>query len=154
MKLRSTAPGPAGRARIMAVLLAAACLVSSGSPAQAGVVGSGHPAGAGAAARIVGTWRAAGAHELFIFKPNGELWTCDESRPRAQGQRGQWRLLASGRFEVKFTHTTVTNCALTVFAQHAVKVPITGGATVDASGLAVYTSGEGPPDRYLRLPGR
>lgn len=143
---------------MLARVLAMACAtgVSPLVAVAAGAATAPSPAQADAAASasITGTWASTTGPERLVFLPGGYFRTCYANGQRTNAAMGQWKRTAPGRYTVEFTHTASADCnaPLKPIRQHAAS--ILGQVLIDRGVLALYVSGEFPPDLYRPvLPG-
>ncbi len=145
-RLAARAAGPAWRrAATMGSKLPPALLVGLLVllPAS-GPVAAAEPAGL----NITGTWASTTGAERLVFLPGGYFRTCFAGGKPGNAAMGQWKRLAPGRYAVEFTHTAAPDCqgALRPIRKHAAS--IVGQALISKGELALYVSGEFPPDLY------
>lgn len=132
--------GRHGRRGWLAVLLAGLALVGQ-LAAAAGPVD-------GVSTSITGTWASTTGQERLVFMPGGYFRTCFAGGKQGNAAMGQWRRLAPGRYAVEFTHTATPDCKgpLHPIRQHPAS--ILGQVLISKGELALYVSGEFPPDLY------
>lgn len=87
----------------------------------------------------------------MVFKSNGYLRTCFGGGGKGNAAMGTWSEKKPGRFVVEFTHAISPSCAALPVMQHKYAVKIVGYATVSKAELALFVSGEFPPDRYVKV---
>lgn len=128
--------------------LLAAVLVAVGATAWAADTAS-----AGDVTGITGTWASTTSTERLIFLPGGYFRTCFAGGKPGNAAMGQWKRLSAGRFAVEFTHTATPDCngPLQPIRKHAAS--ILGQVLIDHGELALFVSGEFPPDLYRPVPG-
>lgn len=102
---------------------------------------------------VVGEWRGIAGPEHLIFRSNGLVRTCFGPNTKGNAAMGGWTELSPGRYRITFTHAISPNCDTTPQVIRKYQVEILGLATVSpkATELALFVSGEGPPDRYARV---
>lgn len=107
--------------------------------------------------RIVGEWRGVAGPERLIFRADGLVRTCfGSSKAKGNAAIGSWKELQPGRFRVVFTHAGPADCDAAPNPTRKYQVEILGfatataGAPTKAAEVALFVSGEGPPDRYAR----
>ncbi len=102
---------------------------------------------------VVGEWRGMAGPEHLIFRSNGLVRTCFGPNTKGNAAMGGWTELAPGRYRITFTHAISPNCDTPPQVIRKYQVEILGLATVTAKAteLALFVSGEGPPDRYARV---
>ena len=111
------------------------------------------PSLAGPQASVVGEWRGIAGPERLIFRADGMVRTCFGANSKGNAAMGAWAELAPGRYRITFTHAISPGCAAKPQVIRKYQVEILGLATATAKSneLALYVSGEGPPDRYARV---
>ena len=109
------------------------------------------PADPVAPVNITGTWASTSGPERLVFLPGGYFRTCFANGQRGNAAMGVWKRTAPGRYTVEFTHTAAADCnaPLKPLRQHAAS--ILGQVLIDRGVLALYVSGEFPPDLYRPL---
>lgn len=97
---------------------------------------------------ITGTWASTTGPERLVFMPGGYFRTCFAGGKQGNAAMGQWKRLAPGRYAVEFTHTATPDCKgpLHPIRQHPAS--IRGQVLIGKGELALYVSGEFPPDIY------
>ena len=112
--------------------------------------GAALPAAAAEPARpgITGTWASTSGDERLVFMPGGYVRTCFAGGKPGNAAMGQWKRVGPGRYTVEFTHTATPDCKalLRPIRKHAAS--IVGQVLVERGELALYVSGEFPPDIY------
>lgn len=120
-----------------AILLAGCCLAATAQPPP-------DP--------IVGRWSSVSGAEQIEVKANGYVRTCFVGNKPGSASMGAWTRNALGAYRVEFTHAISRNCADVPRMLRRYELSIVGSATVSRSELALYVSGEFPPDRFVRAP--
>lgn len=120
-----------------AMLLVGACLVAAAQPQP-------DP--------IVGRWVSVSGAEQLEIKSNGYVRTCFVGNKPGSASMGAWTRKAEGGYRVEFTHAISRNCADDPHMLRRYQLSIVGNATASRSELALYVSGEFPPDRFVRAP--
>ena len=102
---------------------------------------------------VVGEWRSLAGPEHLIFRSNGLVRTCFDANTKGNAAMGGWTELSPGRYRITFTHAISPSCDGPPQMIRKYQVEILGLATVTAKAteLALFVSGEGPPDRYARV---
>lgn len=97
---------------------------------------------------ITGTWASTSGAERLVFMPGGYFRTCFAGGKPGNAAMGQWKRVGPGRYTVEFTHTATPDCKglLRPIRKHAAS--IVGQVLVERGELALYVSGEFPPDIY------
>lgn len=124
-----------------------------------GAVAQSRPAGPAKAAAgdpaITGQWASTSASERIEFMPDGRFRTCMAGGRRGNAALGVWRRQAPGRYVVEFTHTAAPDCSRPAQPLRQHRASIVGQALISRGELALYVSGEFPPDIYRpAAPGR
>ena len=113
------------------------------------------PSLAGPQASVVGEWRGIAGPERLIFRADGMVRTCFGANSKGNAAMGAWAELSPGRYRITFTHAISPSCDATPRVIRKYQVEILGLATATVTAktneLALYVSGEGPPDRYARV---
>ena len=118
--------------------------VSAALAGGAGLARAGGP-------QVTGTWASKSTSEHMVFKSNGYLRTCFGGAAKGNAAMGSWSEKEPGKIVVEFTHAISPSCATAPVMQHKYAVKIVGYATVSKAELALFVSGEFPPDRYLKV---
>lgn len=107
-------------------------------------------AGAAAPVRggIVGSWASTRGSERLVFMASGHFRSCFVGSPSGNAAMGQWTRLAPGRYTVEFTHTANADCKAPLQPIHKHPASIVGQVMINQGELALYVSGEFPPDLY------
>ncbi len=100
--------------------------------------------------KVVGAWQSLSGGEQLIFKPNGYLRTCFTTKKRGSAAMGSWRETAPGKYRIEFTHAISSPCNTEPNVLYTYQVKIVGSALATPTEVALFVSGEGPPDRYAR----
>ena len=101
---------------------------------------------------IVGRWVSVSSAEQIEVKANGYVRTCFVGNQPGSASMGAWTRSAQGGYRVEFTHAISRNCADDPRLLRRYELSIVGNATASRSELALYVSGEFPPDRFVRAP--
>lgn len=129
-----------------------ACVLD-GADAQARPAGPAKPAAGDVV--ITGYWASTSGPERIEFMPDGRFRTCVAGGRRGNAALGLWRRQAPGRYVVEFTHTAAPDCNRPARPLRQHRASIVGQAQLDKGELALYVSGEFPPDIYRpATPGR
>ena len=134
---RSAASRPPWLGVCAAILLAGGCLGAGAQPQP-------DP--------IVGRWVSVSGAEQIEVKANGYVRTCFVGNKPGSASMGAWTRSAQGGYRVEFTHAISRNCAADPRLLRRYELSIVGNATVSRHELALYVSGEFPPDRFVRAP--
>ena len=134
---RSAASRPPWLGVCAAILLAGGCLGARAQPQP-------DP--------IVGRWVSVSGAEQIEVKANGYVRTCFVGNQPGSASMGAWTRSAQGGYRVEFTHAISRNCADDPRLLRRYELSIVGNATASGSELALYVSGEFPPDRFVRAP--
>ena len=122
------------RAGLLACLAAGAALpTTAAEPARPG---------------ITGTWASTSGAERLVFMPGGYFRTCYAGGQPGNAAMGQWKRVGPGRYTVEFTHTATPDCKGLLRPIHKHAASIVGQVLVERGELALYVSGEFPPDIY------
>jgi hypothetical protein len=97
---------------------------------------------------ITGRWASIRGAERIEFTPDGRFRTCMADGRRGNAALGLWRRQAPGRYLVEFTHTAAPDCGRPAQALRQHPASIVGQALLSPGELALYVSGEFPPDLY------
>lgn len=106
---------------------------------------------------IAGTWAGVRGAERLVFQAGGLVRSCFAAGHRGNASIGRWWRLAAGRYEIEFTHTASADCSQPARPLRRHPASIVGQVRVDGGELALFVSGEFPPDLYRPLaapPGR
>ncbi|MDH4391091.1 MAG: hypothetical protein QE285_06670 [Aquabacterium sp.] len=97
---------------------------------------------------ITGTWASTATAERIVFMPGGYFRTCFAGGKSGNAAMGQWKRIGPNRYTVEFTHTATPDCKamLRPIRQHPAS--IIGQVLIQRGELALYVSGEFPPDIY------
>ena len=101
---------------------------------------------------IIGRWVSVSGAEQIEVKANGYVRTCFVGNQPGSASMGAWTRRAQGGYRVEFTHAISRNCADDPHMLRRYELSIVGNATASRSELALYVSGEFPPDRFVRAP--
>ena len=101
---------------------------------------------------IVGRWVSVSGAEQIEIKANGYVRTCFVGNKPGSASMGAWTRKAQGGYRVEFTHAISRNCADDPHMLRRYELSIVGNATASRSELALYVTGEFPPDRFVRAP--
>ena len=101
---------------------------------------------------IVGRWVSVSGAEQIEVKANGYVRTCFVGNHPGSASMGVWTRTAQGSYRVEFTHAISRNCADDPRMLRRYELSIVGNATASRNELALYVSGEFPPDRFVRAP--
>jgi hypothetical protein len=140
--LCATEPGPWRR------LLTGALACVLGLPAAAWAAGPAPENGSRIANNITGTWASTTGAERLIFLPGGYFRTCFAGGKPGNASMGQWKRLSVGRYAIEFTHTAKAACNAPPQPIRKHRASILGQVLVSKGELALYVSGEFPPDLY------
>lgn len=117
-------------------------------------LGTAQPAAAAPPA-VVGEWRGIAGPEHLIFRQDGLVRTCFGEGAKGNAAMGSWTELSPGRFRIIFTHAISPGCDGTprMIRKYQVEILglVTATVTAKTTELALFVSGEGPPDRYTRV---
>ena len=119
---------------------AAACL--------AWLVTAGASAGPVGITGITGTWASTSGPEQLIFSAGGFFRSCFAGAKTGNAVMGEWKTLSPGRYAIEVTHTAASDCNRPPQAIHKHPASIRGQAVISKGELALYLSGEFPPDIY------
>ena len=97
---------------------------------------------------IIGTWASTSGAERLVFMPGGHFRSCFAGGKAGNAAMGQWTRLAPGRYAVEFTHTATADCKAPLQPIRKHQASILGQVMVNQGELALYVSGEFPPDLY------
>jgi len=108
-------------------------------------------AAAASDALITGAWASTQGPERLVFMPGGYFRTCYASNRQGNAAMGHWKRLSAGLYAVEFTHTATPDCngPLQPIRKHPAS--IRGQVRISKGELALYVSGEFPPDLYRPL---
>ena len=106
----------------------------------------------GAADPIIGRWVSVSGNEALEVKPTGFLRNCFIGNKPGSASMGAWTRTAPGKYRVEFTHAITRGCDDTPRTLRRYEMSILGHATANRDELALYVSGEFPPDRFVRKP--
>lgn len=101
---------------------------------------------------IIGRWVSVSGAEQMEIKANGYVRTCFVGNKPGSASMGAWTRTAEGGYRVEFTHAISRNCADDPHLLRRYQLSIVGNATASRGELALYVSGEFPPDRFVRAP--
>ena len=105
------------------------------------------PVDAGSGA-IIGNWASTNSAERLVFTPGGQFHSCFAGGLKGNAAIGRWTRQAPGRYVVEFTHTATPDCKAPARPIRKHAASIVGQVTVSQGELALYVSGEFPPDLY------
>jgi hypothetical protein len=97
---------------------------------------------------IIGNWASTSGPERLVFMPGGYFRTCFAGGKQGNAAMGQWKRLAPGRYAVEFTHTATPDCKGPLHPIRKHPASILGQVLISKGELALYVSGEFPPDLY------
>lgn len=100
---------------------------------------------------ITGTWVGNAKPERLIFKSNGYLRTCISAGSKGNAAMGSWSETQPGKIRVEFAYAISPSCDTEPRVLYKYQEKIVGQARVTKSELALFVSGEFPPDTYQRL---
>lgn len=103
---------------------------------------------------IVGRWLSVSGAEGLEIKPTGFLRNCFIGTKPGSASMGAWTRTAPGKYRIEFTHAISRGCDDTPRTLRRYELSIIGHATASRDELALYVSGEFPPDRFVRAPAR
>ena len=101
---------------------------------------------------IIGRWVSVAGAEQIEIKANGFVRTCFAGNKPGSASMGAWTRKPQGGYQVEFTHAITRNCADDPHLLRRYELSIVGNATASRNELALYVSGEFPPDRFVRAP--
>ena len=101
---------------------------------------------------IIGRWVSVSGAEQLEIKANGFVRTCFAGNKPGSASMGAWTRKPQGGYRVEFTHAITRNCADDPHLLRRYELSIVGNATASRTELALYVSGEFPPDRFVRAP--
>ena len=125
-------------------LLCAGALACIGAVAQAQTQGSVDP--------IVGRWVSVSGREQVEVKANGYVRTCFVGSKPGSASMGFWTRLPQGNYRIEFSHAVTPACSDASRLLRRYELNIVGNATASRQELALFLSGEFPPDRFVRMP--
>lgn len=132
--------------RAVLLVVAVAACGAQAAVAQARPLGAAKPAAADA--EITGIWASTTGAERIEFMPEGRFRTCMAGGRRGDAALGLWRRQAPGRYVVEFTHTAAPDCSRPAQPLRQHRASIVGQVLLSRGELALYVSGEFPPDIY------
>ncbi len=100
---------------------------------------------------ITGTWASLRGAERLVFLPGGYFRTCFVGGRQGNAAMGQWKRLSAGLYAVEFTHTATPDCNGPLQSIRKHPASIRGQVRISQGELALYVSGEFPPDLYRPL---
>jgi hypothetical protein len=100
---------------------------------------------------ITGTWASTRGAERLVFMPGGYFRTCFVNGRQGNAAMGQWKRLSAGLYAVEFTHTATPDCNSPLQPIRKHPASIRGQVRLSQGELALYVSGEFPPDLYRPL---
>ena len=104
---------------------------------------------------LTGSWVSTSGPERIVFSADGHFRTCIAGGRQGNAALGLWRREAPGRYVVEFTHTAAPDCSRPAQPLRQHRASIVGQVLLSHGELALYVSGEFPPDIYRPLaPGR
>lgn len=101
--------------------------------------------------QVAGIWASQSTPEHMVFKSNGFVRTCFAGAAKGNAAMGSWSEKQPGKIVVEFTHAVSPSCVSAPVVQRKYAVKIVGYATVTDTELALFVSGEFPPDRYVKV---
>lgn len=101
---------------------------------------------------IVGRWTSVSGAEQIEVKANGFVRTCFIGNKPGSASMGAWTRKPQGGYRVEFTHAITRNCSDDPRPLRRYELSIVGSVTASRSELALFVSGEFPPDRFVRAP--
>lgn len=105
-------------------------------------------AGTTGATGIIGTWASTSGPERLVFMPGGYFRSCFAGGKPGNAAMGQWKRLSPGRYTVEFTHTATPDCKGPLHPIRKHPASILGQVQISQGELALFVSGEFPPDLY------
>ncbi len=99
---------------------------------------------------ITGTWVGTAKPERLIFKSNGYLRTCIGAGSKGNAAMGSWSETQPGKVRIEFAYAISPGCDTEPKVLYKYQEKIVGQARVTQSELALFVSGEFPPDTYRR----
>jgi len=123
-----------------------ACLLAVASAAPALPAPNEQPA--------VGAWQSLRSGERLVFAANGFVRSCFAEPRSGNAAIGSWTEIGPGRLRIEFTHAVSPACGGEARLLRQYEVAISGSATVSRTQLALFVSGEGPPERFERVADR
>ena len=139
--LRAGARAPGLARRRWAPALWAGLLVWAGPAARAQM----------AVDPIVGRWVSVSGREQVEIKSNGYVRTCFVGSKPGSASMGLWTRLPAGNYRIEFSHAITPACGDGARLLRRYELSIIGNAQASRQELALYLSGEFPPDRFVRL---
>ena len=103
---------------------------------------------------IIGRWVSVSGSEVLEIKATGYLRNCFLGKKPGSASMGAWTRTAPGRYRIELTHAITRGCDETPRTLRRYELSIVGHATASRDELALYVSGEFPPDRFVRAPAR
>ena len=138
----------AQRTGLKTAALAAIALANHAGPAVAEKAEAGDPP-------ITGNWVSTNGPERIVFMPDGRFRTCTAGGRLGDAALGLWKRQAPGRYQIEFTHTAEPDCSRPAQPLRQHRASIVGQVQINRGELALYVSGEFPPDIYRpAVPGR
>ena len=101
---------------------------------------------------IVGRWVSVSGAEQIEIKANGYLRNCFVGNKPGSASMGAWTRTGPGRYRIEFTHAVSRGCADDPRMLRRYELSIIGQATASRDELALFVSGEFPPDNFVRAP--
>ncbi len=101
---------------------------------------------------IVGRWVSVSGNEQVEIKANGYVRTCFVGNKPGSASMGAWSRTPQGAYRVEFSHAVTPRCGDESRLLRRYELSIIGNATANRNELALYLSGEFPPDRFVRAP--
>jgi len=99
---------------------------------------------------IVGRWVSVSGAEQIEIKANGFLRNCFVGNKPGSASMGAWTRTGPGKYRIELTHAVTRACSDEPRMQRRYELSIVGQATAKRDELALYLSGEFPPDRFVR----
>lgn len=100
---------------------------------------------------IIGRWQGASGSEQMEIKANGFVRTCFVGNKPGSASMGAWTRLPQGNYRIELSHAITPRCGDGSRMLRRYELSIVGNATVSANELALFVSGEFPPDRFVRM---
>lgn len=97
---------------------------------------------------ITGTWASTTGAERLVFMPGGYVRTCFANGQPGNAAMGHWTRVGPGRYTVEFTHTAAPDCKALLRPIHKHAASILGQVRIRQGELALYVSGESPPETF------
>ena len=133
-----------------AALTAVASMTAGLLPATAALAKQ--PAGSAVAdAGITGTWVSTTGPERLVFAAGGNVRSCFAPGKAGNAAMGRWKTVSPGRYLVEFTHVANADCQAEARPIRKHPASIRGTVLISQGELALFVSGEFPPDLYRPL---